>query len=63
MIITILIIMVVIVMMIIMIMIASIILPIGTMVNPMMRGSIENPLQRTNTLNLYDIQRFAIKPS
>ena len=38
--------------MIIMIMTMSMILPIGTMVNTMMGGSIENPLQRSNALNL-----------
>ena len=38
--------------MIIMIMTMIMILLIGTMVNTMMGGSIENPLQRSNALNL-----------
>ena len=33
-------------------MVVSMVSPIGTMVNTMMGGSIENPLQRSNALNL-----------
>ena len=40
--------------------VTSIILPISTMVNTMMRGSVQNPLQWSNALNLkYNDLKFS----